>query len=119
MVVMEDGKQGSLIEVYFEPDTAILLVNQRPVLESIGRQLAANPSMQVLLRAYAAPFGTPDGQYLVSADRARFCRDFFMRNYGVASRRIIIEVYGADKNPEHVNEFWESHRCAEFIIFDV
>ena len=102
--------------VYFEPDTDVLLANQLPVLGAIGRQLAADPGLRLLLRAYAAPFGTAEGRREVSDARAVFCRNFFLRNYNIAADRITYESYGAERTPENVTADWESYRCTELII---
>ena len=117
IITLEDGRQGILNSIYFEPDTAVLIETYRPVLESIGSQLAADPSLKLLLRAYAADFGTSDGRYIVSVDRARFSRDFFTGQYGVSASRFSIEAYGSDKTPIYATEDWESHRCVELILF--
>ena len=116
-ITLEDGRQGILNSIYFEPDTAVLIETYRPILESVGRQLAADPSLKLLLRAYAADFGTSDGRYIVSVDRARFSRDFFTGQYGISPSRFSIEAYGSDRTPIYATEDWESHRCVELIIF--
>jgi len=115
-ITLEDGRQGILNSIYFEPDTAVLIETYRPILESVGRQLAADPSLKLLLRAYAADFGTSDGRYIVSVNRARFSRDFFTGQYGISPSRFSIEAYGSDRTPIYATEDWESHRCVELII---
>jgi outer membrane protein OmpA-like peptidoglycan-associated protein len=116
-IILEDGKQGILNSIYFEPDTAVLIESYRPILDAVGRQLAADPGLKLLIRAYAANFGTADGRYLVSANRARFSRDFFTSQYGVSASRFNIEAFGADKSPIYSTEDWQSHRCVELILF--
>jgi len=116
-IVLENGKQGILNSIYFEPDTAVLIESYRPILEMVGRQLAADSGLQLLIRAYAADFGTSNGRYIVSVNRARFSRDFYVEQYGISSSRFSIEVYGSDKAPLYVTDDWQSHRCVELILF--
>ena len=116
-VILEDGRQGILNSIYFEPDTAVLIESYRPVLDAVGRQLAADPSLKLLLRAYAADFGTSEGRYVVSVSRARFSRDYFAEQYGISPSRFGIEAYGADKTPIYATDDWQSHRCVELILY--
>jgi len=116
-IVLENGKQGILNSIYFEPDTAVLIETYRPIIESVGRQLAADSSLKLLIRAYAANFGTADGRYAVSLSRARFSRDFLNTQYNVATSRFSIEAYGADKSPIYATADWQSHRCVELIMY--
>jgi len=115
-IILENGRQGILNSIYFEPDTAVLIESYRPILEAVGRQLAADPSLKVLLRAYAADFGTSNGRYIVSVDRARFSRDFFAEQYGISPSRFSVEAYGSDRTPIYATDDWESHRCVELIL---
>jgi outer membrane protein OmpA-like peptidoglycan-associated protein len=116
-ITLEDGRQGILNSIYFEPDTAVLIETYRPILESVGRQLAADPSLKLLIRAYAADFGTADGRYIVSVNRARFSRDYLTAQYGISSNRFInIEAFGADKSPIYATSDWQSYRCVELIL---
>jgi OOP family OmpA-OmpF porin len=116
-ITLENGRQGILNSIYFEPDTDVLIETYRPILESVGRQLAADPGFKLLIRAYAADFGTSDGRYLVSVSRARFTRDFLTGKYGISSSRFSSEAYGADKTPIYATADWQSHRCVELILF--
>jgi outer membrane protein OmpA-like peptidoglycan-associated protein len=69
-----------------------------------------------MVRGYAAPFKTVEGRYIVSVNRARFCRDYFIQNYHVAASRISFEAYGAERTPEFATSDWVTHRCVELII---
>ena len=116
-IILENGRQGILNSIYFEPDTAVLIESYRPILEMVGRYLAADPGLQLLIRAYAADFGTSDGRYIVSVNRARFSRDFYIEQYGISSSRFSTEVYGSDKAPIYATDDWQSHRCVELILY--
>jgi len=116
-IILEDGRQGILNSIYFEPDTAVLIETYRPILESVGRQLTADSTLKLIVRAYAADFGTADGRYLVSLNRARFSRDYLTSQYGISlSRFSNIEAYGADRSPIYATSDWQSHRCVELIL---
>jgi outer membrane protein OmpA-like peptidoglycan-associated protein len=116
-IILENGRQGIYNSIYFEPDTAVLIESYRPILEMVGRQLAADPGFQLLIRAYAADFGTSDGRYIVSVNRASFTRDFYVEQYGISSSRFSTEVYGSDKAPIYATDDWQSHRCVELILY--
>jgi len=116
-IILDDGKQGILNSIYFEPDTAVLIESYRSILDSVGRQLAADTSLKLLIRAYAANFGTADGRYLVSENRARFSRDYFTSQYGISASRLSFEAFGADKAPVYATDDWQSHRCVELIMY--
>ena len=116
-ITLENGKQGILNSIYFEPDTAVLIESYRSILNAVGKQLAADPSLKLLIRAYAANFGTADGRYLVSISRARFSRDFFNTQYGISEARFSSEAYGADRRPVYATADWQSHRCVELILY--
>jgi flagellar motor protein MotB len=102
--------------VYFEPDSAAVIERYLPVLIEAGELLTSNPGLVILLRAYAAPFGSPDRLMTLSASRAMFCADYLIRYYGLSEERIIIEYFGSDRAPEFINSSWESWRCVELII---
>jgi outer membrane protein OmpA-like peptidoglycan-associated protein len=106
--------------IYFEPDTAVMLENSRSTLDEIGRQMAADPSLRLLMFAYAAPFKTSDGRFMVSVNRGRVSRDYLIRQHGIASSRIDFEAWGSDRRPEQARDGqWETFRCVEFALFAV
>jgi outer membrane protein OmpA-like peptidoglycan-associated protein len=119
-VVIEESAEGRTVRllnaVYFEPDSAVMIETYRPVLNAAGEGLQANPRLKISLRAYAAPRGTEAGQLAVSEIRAQFCKNYFMRYYGVTEERMDIEFYGASQAPELVDATLESWRCVELII---
>jgi len=115
-VILEDGRQGILNSIYFEPDTAILIELYRSVLNGVGRRLAADPSLELIIRAYAAYFGTAEGRHTVSSDRAVFSMDYLAAEYGISENRFRTEVYGADRSPKYATEDWQTHRCVELIL---
>ena len=121
-IIIEETDQGRTVRllnaVYFLADSAQIIERYRPILDEAGRRLQANPQFQITLRGYTAPFGTPEGRAVLSESRARFCRDYFMQNFGIEEERISIEFYGADRAPEFSDASWESFRCVELIIVE-
>ena len=115
-VILEDGRLGILNSIYFKPDTAVLIELYRSVLNGVGRRLAADPSLELIIRAYAAYFGTAGGRHTVSSDRAIFSRDFLITEYDISANRFSTEVYGADRSPKYATEDWQTHRCVELIL---
>ena len=119
-IVIEENERGRTVRllnaVYFEANSVNMIERYQPILDEAGRRLEANPALRITLRAYAAPFGTADGQVAVSAARAWFCVEYYMKTYGIAEARMKIEYYGAERSPEFANANWESYRCVELII---
>jgi outer membrane protein OmpA-like peptidoglycan-associated protein len=102
--------------VYFLPDLAVLIERYRYVLDEAGERLRDNPDFRITLRGYTAPFGWTEGRLLVSADRARFCAEYLIKNYGIDEGRIKIEYFGSERVPELMDATWESYRCVELVI---
>ena len=119
-IVIEETKEGKTVRllnaVYFEADKSVLIEKYRHVLDWAGERLRDNPTQNIILRGYTAPFGTPEGRAEISAARARICADYLAKNYGIAASRMKIESYGAEKSPEFKDASWESYRCVELII---
>jgi len=119
-IVIENTKDGKVVRllnaVYFEPNSSVMIEKYKSVLDAAGEQLKADLTLRINLRAYAAPFGTVEGQMAVSEDRANFCADYLRKNYGIAESRMRVEHYGAEKTPEFKDSSWESYRCVELII---
>jgi outer membrane protein OmpA-like peptidoglycan-associated protein len=115
-LILEDGRLGVLNSIYFEPETAVLIELYRSVLNAVGRRLAADPSLNLLIRAYTADFGTTESQYAVSSDRAVFSRDFLATEYSISASRFSSELYGSYRSPKYATEDWQTHRCVELIL---
>ena len=116
-ITAQESKEGRIAGlVYFEADTAVLMDRYWPVLDDIGLRLAADLSLRITLRGYSAPFGTPEGRIAISGSRANFCRDYLVQKFGIASDRIRIEYYGAERKPRFIDSTPESYRCVELII---
>jgi flagellar motor protein MotB len=121
-LVIEESEHGRTVRllnaVYFEANSVAMIERYRPILNEAGRRLHSDPNLRITLRAYSAPFGTTDGQVALSAARAWFCVEYFMRQYDIAEARMKIEYYGAQRSPEFADATWESYRCVELIIME-
>jgi outer membrane protein OmpA-like peptidoglycan-associated protein len=104
--------------VFFEPDGAVLRESSRPSLDAAAAALAANPQARIIIRGYAAPFGSLGGQESVSAGRARFCGGYLQSVHGAAPERIHLEWFGAEGSPEtgETDTPWEFRRSAELFL---
>jgi outer membrane protein OmpA-like peptidoglycan-associated protein len=114
--IVIEGRQGHLRSVYFEPDTDVLLETSRSALDAVGREMSADSSLRLILRAYTTSAKTPEGRLMVSRERASFCQNYLIRSYGIASNRITSYHYGSDRTPEMATDNMESQRCVELII---
>ena len=115
-LILDDGREGVLNSIYFEPDTAVLIELYRSVLNAVGRRMAADSSLNLLIRAYTADFGTIESQYVVSSDRDVFSRNYLATEYGISASRFSSELYGSDRSPKYATEDWKTHRCVELIL---
>ena len=119
-IVIEETEEGRFVRflnaVYFAADSAAPMEQFLPVLNQAGAQLRANPELRIILRGYTAPFGTAEGRAALSQERAVFCADYLMAQYGISRERMRIEFFGADRVPELAGASWESYRCVELII---
>ena len=109
--------RGFINPIYFEPETAVLLDNYRPRLESVAQQMVADSSLMMLLRGYTAPFGTIESRYVVSEARTAFTMEYLIQEYGISPDRIIREHYGSDRLPVHATDDVVSLRCVELIFY--
>jgi outer membrane protein OmpA-like peptidoglycan-associated protein len=115
-LILEDGRPGVLNSIYFEPETAVLIELYRSVLNAVGRRLAADPSLNLLIRAYTADFGTMESQYAVSSDRDVFSKNYLATEYGISANRFSSELFGSNRSPLYATEDWQTHRCVELIL---
>jgi outer membrane protein OmpA-like peptidoglycan-associated protein len=117
--IVEEDEKGKTIRllnaVYFLADSTVFIEGYLPLLDQAGNRLRNSPDMSIILRGYAAPFGTEAGQRTLSAARAWRCAEYLM-SMGIAEERVHMEFYGADKTPEWADASWESWRCVELLI---
>jgi len=114
----DDGRQGVLHPLFFVPGTTTFLESSIPIMDTVGRRLVANPEIRVLVRAFAVPEGSDEFRFLLSVNRSRVIRDYFIRHFGITPARIIIEAYGTDRVLQREVDDWEPYRCAELLVFE-
>jgi len=114
----DDGRQGTLFPIYFVPETTEFRADSIPVMNNVGRRLAAGSEPQVLVRAFAISDTTDDFRYTLSVNRSRVVRDYLIRHFGILPSRIIIEAFGTERVLERDMDEWEPLRCAELLVFE-
>lgn len=103
--------------IYFEADRGTkMLAQSLPLLREAGRRLRANPRMRIILRGYAAPSGTMEGQAAISAARVWFCAEYLKREYGIAEKRIQMQFFGAEEESVSEDAEWQLRRRVELIL---
>jgi outer membrane protein OmpA-like peptidoglycan-associated protein len=81
--------------VYFQPNSGTEIVAlYRPLLNEVGKQMQENPDTRLVLRGYAAPFDTMEGQITISAARVWYCTEYLIREYGIDEERIRMAFFG-------------------------
>jgi outer membrane protein OmpA-like peptidoglycan-associated protein len=105
--------------IYFEADRGTRVLAQSwPLLVEAGRILQANPKASVILRGYAALFGTTEGQWTISAARVWFCVEYLKWECGIAEERIEMEYFGAEDVPVSEEAEWQLRRRVELVIIE-
>jgi hypothetical protein len=99
--------------VYFPADSAVPAAPPAE-LDAAGELLRASPALGVRLRGYAAPYGSPAWLSGLSEERARFCGDYLVKEYGIERERISVEWYGEGQSETGVSD--QEWRRVEIII---
>jgi outer membrane protein OmpA-like peptidoglycan-associated protein len=113
----DDATLTLMAVVLFDPDNAFLGAANIGKVDEIGEKMAANPAMRIVIRGYAAPFGTEYGQLRVSEIRARVTMDYLMSMHDVSSARIVLEWVGAAEMPKNARiGVYEQYRAVDVFI---
>jgi outer membrane protein OmpA-like peptidoglycan-associated protein len=103
--------------VYFQPDSGTEIVGRdRPLLDEAGKNMQANPQMRLVLRGYAAPFDTEEGQITISAARVWYCTEYLKREYGIAEERIQMAFFGARETSSPEGAGADARRRVELFL---
>jgi outer membrane protein OmpA-like peptidoglycan-associated protein len=117
IIMEEPGPERVQYVVYFEVDSGTKILNRYlPQLREAGRRLRADPRTYVILRGYASPSGTVEGQIARSAARVWFCTEFLKREFGIPEERIRIAFFGAEEMTAAENADWSLRRRVEIIV---
>lgn len=115
----ERGFSVTLMNLHFQPDLALLLPEDRPLLDTLADILAGIPDRTVLVRGHTADLGRPNDQYKLSEDRAETVADE-LKTRGIDPRRLLYEGVGADE-PIASNDTEDGrrqNRRVEFLILE-
>ena len=102
------GLSITLHNLHFEPNTAVILPEDRPLLDEIAAVLSDIPSRTVVVRGHTADVGRPAEQDALSEERAKTVADE-LSTRGTAPGRLIFEGVGAAE-PLDSNDTEEGRR---------
>ena len=113
------GLSVTLRNLHFQPDRAVILADDYPLLDDIAGILARIPDRTVLVRGHTADVGRPEAQYALSEQRAKHVADE-LGERGIDPRRLVYEGVGADE-PMGSNDTEEGrilNRRVELLILE-
>lgn len=116
---LPEGVSLTLRNLHFLPDQAVILPEDRPILDELAEALRSIPGRTVVVRGHTADIGNPTGQKTLSEERARVVADALSAR-GIDPRRLIYEGVGGEE-PEASNETEEGRRInrrVELIILE-
>ena len=108
--------QRQIMLAHFPANIAEMFEDSYERVDKAGRTLQETEEASIILRGYAALFGTSGARSSISHARAVHIKDYLVQQYGISEDRIRIEFYGADREPETSDGTWESYRIVELII---
>ncbi|MBU0936610.1 MAG: OmpA family protein [Spirochaetes bacterium] len=108
-----------LYDLRFAPDSDQLLPAELPRLDAIAAALKQLPQHSFLVEGHSADLGRPQGQYTLSADRARRIVDELTAR-GIPAGRFVYRGLGADKPiaPNDTEEQRARNRRVEITILE-
>ena len=113
------GLSVTLHNLHFKADTALILPEDRPLLDEIAAVLADIPHRTVVVRGHTAEVGRPAEQDALSEERARTVADELSAR-GTAPGRLIYEGVGAAEPlaPNDTEEGRRRNRRVELLIIE-
>ena len=113
------GLSVTLHNLHFKADTALILPEDRPLLDEIAAVLADIPQRTVVVRGHTAEVGRPAEQDALSEERARTVADELSAR-GTAPGRLIYEGVGAAEPlaPNDTEEGRRRNRRVELLIIE-
>lgn len=95
--VVDEGVSISMEDIRFQPDTAVLLPQEKVKLDRIAEILARYPDRDILVAGHTALAGTAEGRMQLSIERAAAVAEYLI-NKGVRTEdRVVVRGYGADR----------------------
>jgi outer membrane protein OmpA-like peptidoglycan-associated protein len=107
--------------IYYEPnETKNPVAYSIPTLDAIGKKLLEDGALIVIVRGYAAPAGTVNGQHLVSEERAKYCADYLHQKWNIDYKRMQVEWYGAARKSEQAENYSNVgyNRAVDLVVLD-
>jgi outer membrane protein OmpA-like peptidoglycan-associated protein len=105
-------------EIYFRANSGTrVFEHSLPLLQEAGRLLQKDPEARVILRGFAAPFGTAESQVAISAARVWHCAEYLKEEFNIAEDRIHMLFFGSEETHDHRRTTeWPLRRRVELII---
>jgi outer membrane protein OmpA-like peptidoglycan-associated protein len=89
--------------ILFEAGSNVLLPESKPQLAEIGRALAENPRLALVIEGHTDSTGIADSNQVLSERRATAVRDYLLQNHQVTPARLSAIGFGSSK-PVAANE---------------
>ncbi len=113
----DEGVSISIRDVHFKPDQAELLPNEERRLDAIAEALKSTGDGTIKVVGHTADVGRPEGQYVLSVERAKAIIEEMVRR-GIDAGRFIYEGRGGTEpiGSNDTEEGRAANRRVEFII---
>ena len=121
-IVITDTPRGlsvTLMNLHFQPDLALLLPEDKSLLDELAGILKGIPDRTILVRGHTADVGRPEDEKKLSEERAKAIADELSLR-GIDPRRLIYEGVGSDE-PQASNDSEsgrKQNRRVELLILE-
>ncbi|MCD6343212.1 MAG: OmpA family protein [Spirochaetaceae bacterium] len=121
-IVITDTPRGlsvTLMNLHFQPDLALLLPDDKSLLDELAGILKGIPDRTILVRGHTADVGRPEDEKKLSEERAKAIADELSLR-GIDPRRLIYEGVGSDE-PQASNDSEsgrKQNRRVELLILE-
>lgn len=95
--VTDEGVAISLEDIRFQPDSAILMTEERGKLDRIADILKKYPDRDILVGGHTALAGTEEGRAKLSRERAAAVAEYLIGKGTRETERVVVRGYGATK----------------------
>jgi len=118
--ISDEGIVISLENIQFAPDSAILLMSERPKLDLIAEILMKYPERDILVGGHTALAGNAAGRLQLSLERAGAVADYLMSKNVRTPDRVVIRGYGAEQPvaDNRTEEGMRKNRRVEITILE-
>ena len=113
------GLSVTLKNLHFQPDLALLLPEDKPLLDELAGILKGIPDRTILVRGHTADVGRPEDEKKLSEERAKAITDELSLQ-GIDPRRLIYEGVGAAEPlvSNHSESGRKQNRRVELLILE-